>query len=359
MRQANAAELSTAAGIGRAPAEQTRWTARMRRAVPPQPVFTRADARACGWSDSALSRAARSGKLLIVRRGVFALAGEPSECAAARAAVARFGDSVISHRSGLLMHGLPIVGRRPAVPEVTVPPRTTGRAVAAHLHRARLWPEDVVVIDGAPVTSVARTVIDIGRSAPIGTSVAAIDAALNNGLTTYSELDAALTRCWNWPGIRRAQRAVRFSDGRAESALESVSRLVIGWLGLPSPDLQPLALDRHLRPAGRLDFYWDEFGVAGEADGRSKYDDRDVLFAEKERQELLEHDRLIFARWGWQTATRQPHVLRARIQDAFERGLALDRSGSRRYWSIVRTQPVTASENLITEPPNRPPGTKT
>ena len=24
---------------------------------------------------------------------------------------------------------------------------------------------------------------------------------------------------------------------------------------------------------GRLDFYWDEFGVVGEADGRAKYDD--------------------------------------------------------------------------------------
>jgi hypothetical protein len=294
-----------------------------------------------------MSRAVRTGALVRVQRGVFALPGPVSECDAARAAVSTIGNSAISHRSALLIHQLPLVGRHPQRPEITVPPRTTGRTPAAHLHRARLWPQDVVTVDGAPVTSVSRTVIDVGRSAPIATAVAALDAALNRRLTSEDEIADVLARCWNWPRIRQAQRAVRLSDGRAESALESVSRLVLGWLRLPAPEPQPLILDRHVRPIGRLDFYWDEFGVAGEADGRSKYVAGDVLVAEKERQELLEDEGLVVVRWGWEQPTRRPHLLRARIEAAFERGRARDRSGLRRYWSVVRAEAASTNENLI------------
>ena len=83
-----------------------------------------------------------------------------------------------------------------------------------------------------------------------------------------------------------------------------------------------------------MDFYWDEFGVAGEADGRGKYDDRDVLSAEKDRQEDLENLRLAVTRWRWEHATMRRAGLRTRILAAFERGRARDRSGLRREWSV-------------------------
>jgi hypothetical protein len=137
------------------------------------------------------------------------------------------------------------------------------------------------------------------------------------------------------------------SDGRSESPLESISRLVLAWLGLPKPDLQPVILDQYGRPLGRLDFYWDEFGVAGEADGRSKYVSRAVLTAEKERQELLEDCGLVFVRWGWDAPTSLPHLLKARVEAGFERGLARDRSGFPRLWSVVRSDPVTSEEKVI------------
>ena len=70
---------------------------------------------------------------------------------------------------------------------------------------------------------------------------------------------------------------------------------------------------------GRCDFYWDEPGVFGEADGRSKYDGRDVLTAEKDRQEALERLGLVCVRWGWSTVRSDPRDLAARVLDAFER----------------------------------------
>jgi hypothetical protein len=202
------------------------------------------------------------------------------------------------------------------------------------LYRASLPARDVTVVDDIPVTSIARTLVDVARHRPVTAAVAAIDAALHGRLVTMGELDDVMLRCWNWPRIRRAQRALRLVDARSESPLESVSRLVLSWLRLPTPDLQPVVLDESGRAVGRLDFYWDEFGVLGEADGRSKYDARAVLTAEKERQEALEDLGLIAVRWGWEYATRRPQALKRRVENGFRRGILRDRSGFRRLWSV-------------------------
>lgn len=333
-------------------------TSRMR-PLPDSPVFTREELRALGWSDSAISRAVRSARLSPLRRGIFARPDDLSIANLGTAAVRDIAGSVLSHRTALTRRGLPVVGARPPTPEITVAPDAPGSAHQAHLHRASLPAEHVEEVDGVLITSVARTLIDVARLHPLATSVAAIDAALHKRLTNVDEIDDVLLRCWNWPGIGRAQRAVRLSDGRAESALESVSRLVIADLGLPAPALQPVASDRRGFPVGRLDFYWDEFGVAGEADGRDKYDGREVLIKEKERQEKLEDEAMEFARWGWDEAWRHPQHLRSKVLRAFERGAARDRSGFPREWSIRWSKPVTGRENVINSPAERSRGRKT
>ena len=198
-----------------------------------------------------------------------------------------------------------------------------------------MHPDDIVLIDSIPVTSVARTLIDLGRHHTTACSVAAIDHALHNGLVTMAEIEESLLRCWNWPRIRRAQRAVRLADARAESPLESISRLVLRWLRLPPPEPQVIAVDQWGYPAGRFDFYWDEYGVAGESDGRAKYvDDPGERDKEKQRQELLEDHRVVFARWGWDEPWRHPQLLKSKLLNAFERGRARDRSGLARLWSV-------------------------
>jgi hypothetical protein len=276
------------------------------RELPATPVFDRTALRRIGWSDPAVARALTSGYLARPRRGWYARPGADADRAAAHAVAHARAGTVLSDRTATMMHGLPIVGARTPVPELTVPPRWPGNASGAHLRRATLRPEDVTVVDGVLVTSIARTLVDLGRHRSTACAVVALDAALHDGRVTIDEIEAVLRNCWNWPGIRRAQRAVRLADARAESPLESVSRLVMGWLGLPPPQLQPLILDRYGAPVARLDFYWDEFGVAGESDGRAKYrkneDERDN---EKDRQEHLEDDNLHFARWGWDTAWRR------------------------------------------------------
>jgi hypothetical protein len=304
------------------------------RPLPDQLLFTRADARSSGWSDSALSRAVRSGRILKLRHGHFAAASDADPILRARAAAACSG-SVISHRSAALLHGLPLLDLPPKRPDLTVPPRHTGDVADALLHRAGLPAEDVIDVDGAEVTSVARTLIDLGRTLHVGAAVVSIDAALHRGLVDESELLRVLDRCSHWPNARRAARSVALSDALSESPLESVSRLVMMRLRLPMPRPQRWIRNEAGLLVARCDFYWDEPGVFGEADGRAKYESRDILTEEKDRQEDLECLGLVAVRWGWTDVRYRQPRLAARIRTAFERGRMRDRSGFPRKWSVV------------------------
>jgi hypothetical protein len=309
------------------------------RPLPVLPVFSRAQARECGWSDSALSRAAGSGRLIRVRQNQFASV-PPDRLLDAIAAARAHPASAVCARSAVLAHGLPLYGQPPERPELTVAPGGTGRIRGALVHRARLDADDIVLVAGVPVTNVARTIVDLARSAPLRTAVVAGDAALHRGLVTPKQLIRALAVSHGWPGIKRARRALQALDGRAESPLESISRLVIADHGLPAPELQAIVRTEDGWEIARLDFYWDEFGVVGESDGRSKYSERAILTDEKDRQEQLEDLGLAITRWGW-SALHQPPLLNGRIRAAFERGRRRDQAGIARGWHIQLTPPLT------------------
>ncbi len=261
---------------------------------------------------------------------------DPAELAvlAALAAARACRGSVISHQSAAVIHGLPLLFRSPSRPTVTVPPNGTGDLAIAHLHRATLPAQDIVYTDGTAITSVARTVVDIARSLPTTAAVVTLDAALQRGLTTANDIDSVLQRCRTWPGAARAKKALSLGDARAESPLESFSRLVLAKIGLPVAELQQRIYDGFGRQLARVDFYWDEFGVVGEADGHDKYTlSPRSLVDEKLRQEQLENLGLVVVRWGW-SDVGQRTLLDRRIRAAFDRGRARDQSGFPRNWSL-------------------------
>ena len=303
-------------------------------AFPSPTAFTTAEAHAAGWTESALRHAVRSGRASRLRRGVYTTASATDPVVAAIGAARRYPYAAVSHRSAALLYGLPVLGGLPPVPEVTVPPLGNVTMVSAHGHRATLLPRDTTLVGDTCVTTVARTLVDLARHRPMFTGVAAMDAALHLGLVTTGEVESVLLSCWNWPRIARAQRAWGLADARAESPLESVSRLVIGWLGLPAPASQVRIFDRRGLFVARCDFYWDEFGVFGEADGRGKFTGAADLNAEKDRQDALEDLGLVGVRWRWEHPNRRPQALRVKIENAFARGAARDRSGFPRSWSF-------------------------
>src|SRR5439155_23953339 len=110
--------------------------------------------------------------------------------------------------------------------------RTQGRT---HVAVADLPPSHVTAMTGAPMTTPARTVIDIARSRPFAEALVLADAAMRRGVSR-GELERLVAQHGNWPGMRSAQQVVRWADERSESPCESVVRARFILLGLPLPE---------------------------------------------------------------------------------------------------------------------------
>jgi hypothetical protein len=108
------------------------------------------------------------------------------------------------------------------------------------LHAAELPAEHVTDILGLPVTTAARTAIDLARALPFRAGVVAADSALHRRLATKDELQSVLATCSRWRGAATAAGVIGFADGRSESPLESIARVVFRDCGLPPPQLQAL-----------------------------------------------------------------------------------------------------------------------
>jgi hypothetical protein len=309
-------------------------------------VFTVEDALRSAWTASALANAVRTGRLVRLHRGCYIPAelweGNGPDADRRRfairavAAVLTTRPAIASHASAAVLADLPLW----TIPEracITVPPRYTGDARRAHLHRATTAPEQIYLGAGLPRTTCARTIIDIAREHGIEDAVVAGDAALYRGMIDEESLLGCLRSCAGWPGIRRAERMIQLLDARAESPLESISRLRIRRAGLPKPEPQVEIYSTGGEFLGRSDFYWQEFGVVGEVDGRIKYRDApdDTFWREKQRQEAMEDTGLVVVRWGRADLEAMPQ-LTARLWSAFARG-ARNRHADRQ-WVVVATQ---------------------
>ena len=145
-----------------------------------------------------------------------------------------------------------------------------------------------------------RIAIDLAREHGVVAGVVAMDYLLHQKVTTVAALQEDLARCVRWPGVRHAREALLRADARSESVLESRSRLKFAEFGLPEPEPQVRIGNEWGDFVARVDFYWDEFGIYGEADGDVKYDggEPDSLVLEKRRQSALDDLDLEAVRWG-------------------------------------------------------------
>ena len=102
----------------------------------------------------------------------------------------------------------------------------------------RLEYDEIEVVDDIPVTSPARTALDLGCWYPTMTAVAAIDALARATDVKAADIEVLTQRYPGRRGIARARRAVGFFDAGAESPKESWLRVVLMKAGLPRPQTQ-------------------------------------------------------------------------------------------------------------------------
>jgi hypothetical protein len=288
--------------------------------------FTRAQALAAGyppWEIRALRRRewADLCRGVYVERALLEAADERARHvlqAAARVLTSGLAP-VVSRRSGALVHSLPLLGRPPREPELTRAPRSErDRSETSAVRVAPLPPEDVTEVNGIPVTSLARTACDVGRTRAFREGVVVADAVLRRQVPR-NDLLAAVRRCRSWPGGVRGVQVAELADGRADGPLESITRVAYADQGLPAPETQVEVWSPDGVFLGLVDFLWRQQRVVGEADGLGKYDAPLALKKEKLREEGLRACGLEVVRHVWDDVWTPPAQARlaGRVRDAF------------------------------------------
>jgi hypothetical protein len=292
------------------------------------------DLAAAGFSPDDLTRMTRAGDLVHLRRGAYAepvdhdLAPRLLHLRLVRATLPQCGPgAIVSHTSAAAIHDLPVWREHLDRVHLTRDRRGGGRTRRwVRVHGAPLSEADVVETGGLRVTSLARTVVDLGCSVPLVQAVAAGDLVLTR--IDRREVERVLGRQAGRTGIGRARQAVALLDPLSESAGESFSRVVFHQAALPAPELQFSVMTSGGRFVGRCDFGWPEFGVLGEFDGKKKYGEllrqpgqtaEDVLIEEKRREDRLRALGWVVIRWMWSDLVH-PEPLLARLQNAFASG---------------------------------------
>lgn len=244
------------------------------------------------------------------------------------AALAAAGPGVVaSHHDAAHMYRLDLLEPPPDAVSLTMPPALTARRSARpgiNLHYASLPPSHIALRDKVPVTTVPRTVLDLGRTLPFRAGVVTADSALFRGWTTKADLLSAIDAMAHWPGVDRARQVVDFADAKAESPFESIARVAFYDWGLPAPELQ-VVVGADGEVIARVDFYWRQHATIAEADGALKYANPDRARQQLERDARLRTAGFEVVHFTWRDLHTNPNMVMWRIIAAFHRQAVLGR----------------------------------
>lgn len=210
-------------------------------------VVTMAQLSALGADPRAVARMVRAGELVRLRRGVFTsgewwsgldeFRGRPLLRIRAAERTLELGH-VYSHDSSGVLHGLPLLDARRSDVHVTRPGVLGSRhRYGIHHHGAPYVPAQVAVVDGLPTLDIPRTVADLAREHGYVAGLIAADGAMQKGIGRDA-MRAAARRMTSWPGVTVVRRVIADADPGAESAAETLGRLLVMELGRGRPRTQ-------------------------------------------------------------------------------------------------------------------------
>ena len=300
-------------------------------------IVTAAELASVGLTESKINILIGRDILTRTNRGLYARAAQVRQLSATErskaalrvaAAVAIVGpEAVGSHADAADLHGIAVL-TRPNPDSICVsrpldaPRANWSRRPYINLHISDLPAKHRTVRNGVPLTTVARTVVDLARTTSLREGVVVADSALHHGKTTKPDLYAVIGHCARWPGIAQARRAVDFSDALSESPFESLARLVFDQGGLPKPELQAWVGGQG-RPLGRADFYWPAHATIAEADGASKYNDPARARDQLQRDENLRRAGFQVVHFTWHQLHQTPAQIVESVRAAFAQAAAL------------------------------------
>jgi hypothetical protein len=276
-------------------------------------VVARRQLIAAGIPARWIERRLDQGTLIRVFPGVYRVGHTaPSVEADYMAAVLACGTgSVLSGRAAARLLGLL---RAPSAPEVIastkrqIPRITTSRARAMH-------PQDATTWMGIPVTSPARTLVDLAAVVSAEELARAVHEAAIKHRTKPADVDEVLARRPNSKGAATLREILHGDQGKLLSQLERAFIRLLRDAGLPLPVTNRLA-------GGRLvDCRWPDHRLTVELDSYRYHASRHAweLDRKREREAYARGDQ--FRRYTWGDVFERPAQTIRELQSAVRAAL--------------------------------------
>ena len=264
-------------------------------------VVSLAQLRALGLSKYAVLRRVRAGRLHRVHRGVYAVGHTVlgSEGRRLAAVLACGGGAVLSHRTAAAHWGLLAT----SAPRIDVTVRRARDANATiRLHRSRsLDARDTTTHQGIPITSVARTLLDLAATVRRDRLERALAQAQRLDLYDHRAIEDVLARANGHRGKAALTEATAREPKLTRSELEARFLALVRDAGLPEP-LTNFLLAAPDHPRLEVDLYWPTHRVIVELDGYETHRTRHAFEQDRARDAALTAAGYKIVRFTWRTA---------------------------------------------------------
>ena len=188
------------------------------------------------------------------------------------------------------------------------------RRVGVRPRQADIVTGEISMIDGLPVTSPARTFVDLAAFVSLPDLVAIGDVVQRRYRTSVRELSHVHGRRLRYPGKVLARKAIPLLDPRAESPQESRLRIHLIEDGLPCPQVNMVITDESGGFIARGDLVYDRWRIVIEYDGEVHGDPIRRMADATRRTLLRELDWYVVEIVAGDL--RQPHRARAKVRAA-------------------------------------------
>jgi very-short-patch-repair endonuclease len=280
-------------------------------------LVTRMQLREAGLTRDTIDSWLKSARLHSLYRGIYLLGhARRTEGVRELGAVLACGPgAVVSHRSAAgLWRLLPAPS---GDVEISVAGRNCGRRPGIRLHRVVALDRcDVRKLGGIPVTSPARTILDVAAVVTPRELERALAEAQARRLTLRSELSALLARVGARPGVVALRTLIEDDSVPVLTRSEAEERLLalIRNAQLPPPEAN-VRVGRH-----EVDFLWREQRLVVEVDGFKYHSSRGAFERDRLRDAELSGMGFRVMRITWHQLVREPEALIARIATALAAG---------------------------------------
>jgi very-short-patch-repair endonuclease len=280
-------------------------------------IVTRARLIEAGLTSASIKSRVAARWLRPVHRGVYRVgpvrAGHWREMAAV---LACGPGAVLSHRSAAALRKLLPRPEDSDPVDVMVPGRDRGRRPGIHARRvALLDPEDVEEAHGIPVTSAARTLLDLGSVAGTRELEQALARAERWELTTRADLGSLVDRRPRHRGGPRIRTLLGNPAGPALTRSEAEERFLalIAKAGLRMPETN-VVVARY-----EVDFLWRKNRLVVEVDGYAFHSSKKRFEGDRRRDADLAARGLRVIRVTWRQIVEEPEAMLVRLAQALIR----------------------------------------